>query len=56
MACGVRDRAELRHCHHLRFLISFGDKIWPLAIFLAKTFSFSKIIYSITIANFSLIC
>ena len=44
MACGVRDRAGLRHCHHLRFLISFGDKIWPLAIFLAKTFSFSKII------------
>jgi hypothetical protein len=29
----------------LRFLISFGDKIRPLAIFLATTFSFSKIIW-----------
>jgi hypothetical protein len=28
-----RDRAGLRQCRHLRFLISFGDKIRPLAIF-----------------------
>ena len=41
----ARDRAGLRQCRHLRFLISFGDKIPPLAIFLATTFSFSKIIW-----------
>ena len=38
-----RDRAGLRQCRHLRFLISFGDKIRPLAIFLATTFYLSKI-------------
>ena len=34
-AAGRRDRAGLRQCLHLRFLISFGDKIRSLAIFLA---------------------
>ena len=38
-----RDRAGLRQCRHLRFLISFGDKIRPLAIFWATTFYLSKI-------------
>jgi hypothetical protein len=33
----------LRQCRHLRFLISFGDKIRPMAIFLATTFYLSKI-------------
>ena len=38
-----RDRAGLRQCRHLRFLISFGDKIRPLAIYLATTFYLTKI-------------
>ena len=38
----TRDRAGLRQCRHLRFLISFGDKIRPLAIF-GATFYLSKI-------------